>query len=319
MDKFVQVHLKKVLPTVAFDFDKLKQEKAVKQSMPKYSTKSFDEASLNENYQKNKLMKLMINSKSYNTHPSHKALYDALMASLLDPPTDADKDSKKRKRKDYDASPSKKSKDKEASSKEGKALSKSSKTDKDVDAEEKVQDDAMDVEELIKDEFVDTQELTQDNVVPKQDRSKWFKHDVVERPKTPDPEWYKEPNANDAPEQNWFNEMVNSEKDPIMFDGLMGSAVDFTEFAKHYLKKDKIMKADLERPTFKLLKGNYMNYIELEYYMEQCYLDLTYQIDWANPEGDKCPYDLSKPLPLQGPPGRTTILVHSSSINIWSI
>nr|GEU85566.1 hypothetical protein [Tanacetum cinerariifolium] len=31
------------------------------------------------------------------------------------------------------------------------------------------------------------------------------------------------------------------------------------------------------------------------------------QIDWLNPEGDKCPYDLSKPLPLQGPPWRTTI------------
>ncbi|GJR76754.1 hypothetical protein Tco_0089119 [Tanacetum coccineum] len=43
--------------------------------------------------------------------------------------------------------------------------------------------------------------------------------------------------------------------------------------------------------------------------MEQCYLALTDQIDWVNPEGDGCPYDLSKPLPLQGPPGRTTIPV----------
>ncbi|GKA98003.1 hypothetical protein Tco_0825897 [Tanacetum coccineum] len=43
--------------------------------------------------------------------------------------------------------------------------------------------------------------------------------------------------------------------------------------------------------------------------MEPCYLALTVQIDWVNPEGDKCPYDLSKPLLLQGPPGRTTIPV----------
>ncbi|GJV99074.1 hypothetical protein Tco_1554326 [Tanacetum coccineum] len=117
-----------------------------------------------------------------------------------DPPVDADKDSKKRKRKDYDASPSKKSKDKEASSKEGKALSKSSKTDKAGDAEGTVQDDTMDAEELIEYDFVDTQEPTQDDAAPKQDRSKWFKHDVVERHKTSVPEWHKEPNADNAPE-----------------------------------------------------------------------------------------------------------------------
>nr|GEV19339.1 hypothetical protein [Tanacetum cinerariifolium] len=29
--------------------------------------------------------------------------------------------------------------------------------------------------------------------------------------------------------------------------------------------------------------------------------------NWANPEGERCPYDLSKPLPLQGPLSRTTI------------
>ncbi|GJR95926.1 hypothetical protein Tco_0268100 [Tanacetum coccineum] len=40
--------------------------------------------------------------------------------------------------------------------------------------------------------------------------------------------------------------------------------------------------------------------IELEYNMEQCYLALTNLIDWVNPEGDRCLYDLSKPLPLQG-------------------
>ncbi|GJW02364.1 hypothetical protein Tco_1561220 [Tanacetum coccineum] len=32
-------------------------------------------------------------------------------------------------------------------------------------------------------------------------------------------------------------------------------------------------------------------------------------IDWVDPEGGRCPYDLSKPLPLQGPPGYKTIHV----------
>ncbi|GJZ18190.1 hypothetical protein Tco_0554313, partial [Tanacetum coccineum] len=46
INKSVQAHLKKVLPTYASDFSKIKQEKAVKPSMPKYSTKPFDEASI---------------------------------------------------------------------------------------------------------------------------------------------------------------------------------------------------------------------------------------------------------------------------------
>ncbi|GJS16250.1 zf-CCHC domain-containing protein, partial [Tanacetum coccineum] len=134
INKSGQAHLKKVLSIAAPDFGKLKQDKAAKQSTPKCTTKPFDEASLNEYDQKNKLMKLMMNSKSYNTHQAHKALYDALPASLLIDKDDMDN----QKRKDYDASPSKKSKDKEVSSKEAKAPSKSSKTDKVVDAEEMV-------------------------------------------------------------------------------------------------------------------------------------------------------------------------------------
>ncbi|GJX23843.1 hypothetical protein Tco_0228288 [Tanacetum coccineum] len=74
-------------------------------------------------------------------------------------------------------------------------------------------------------------------------------------------------------------------------------------------KMDKITKAGLEGRSFKLLKGNYRKYIKLEYNMEQCYLALTSQLDWVNLEGNRRTYDLSKPLPLQGPPGRTTIPV----------
>ncbi|GKF68858.1 hypothetical protein Tco_0198537, partial [Tanacetum coccineum] len=32
--------------------------------------------------------------------------------------------------------------------------------------------------------------------------------------------------------------------------------------------------------------------------MEECYKALTDQLDWNNPEGDRYPFDLSKPLPL---------------------
>nr|GEU37092.1 hypothetical protein [Tanacetum cinerariifolium] len=91
IDKSVQAHLKNVLPKDVTNFGKIKQEKAAKQSMPKYSTKPFDEASLKEYDLKDKLIKLMMKSKSYNTHPAHMKLYDAMMDSLLIDENDMDK------------------------------------------------------------------------------------------------------------------------------------------------------------------------------------------------------------------------------------
>ncbi|GJY52039.1 hypothetical protein Tco_0442886 [Tanacetum coccineum] len=41
--------------------------------------------------------------------------------------------------------------------------------------------------------------------------------------------------------------------------------------------------------------------------MEECHKMLTDQIDWANPEGDQVMIDISRPMPLSGPPGHVTI------------
>ncbi|GJV29043.1 hypothetical protein Tco_1385491 [Tanacetum coccineum] len=267
--------------------------------MPKYSTTPFDKDSLEEYDHKDKLLKLMRKSKSYNKHPAHKALYDALMQSLIideddmdklfedqsslkkrcrddndqDPSTDTQKEKKKKRKKQKDYEFSKKDKDQARSSNKGKSPSKSSKTDKHVNVEEIVHDVEMDVGESIKDDGVDAKDLTQaDASVPKCDKSTWFKTVVVERPDSPDPEWHTEPTVDDVPEQSWFNEMVNAEKVTLTFKDVMGLIIDFTKFTKNCLKKDKIMKADLEGLAFKLLKGKHRNYIKLEYNFEQCYL-----------------------------------------------
>ncbi|GJT61612.1 hypothetical protein Tco_1005145 [Tanacetum coccineum] len=63
----------------------------------------------------------------------------------------------------------------------------------------------------------------------------------------------------------------------------MVTLIDFSKFAMNRLKLDKITKADLVGPVYKLLKGT-------------C-------------KSDRCPYDLSKPLPLQGSPSHLTIPV----------
>ncbi|GKF70837.1 hypothetical protein Tco_0203894, partial [Tanacetum coccineum] len=43
--------------------------------------------------------------------------------------------------------------------------------------------------------------------------------------------------------------------------------------------------------------------------MVECFKELTDRLDWNNPEGDRCPFDLTKPLPLKGRPGHLTIVV----------
>ncbi|GJS19400.1 hypothetical protein Tco_0448032 [Tanacetum coccineum] len=68
------------------------------------------------------------------------------------------------------------------------------------------------------------------------------------------------------------------------------------------LKIDKLTKAHLVGPIYNLLKGTYKSSIELEYNMEECSKALFDQLDWNNPEGDRCPFDLSKPLPLKARP-----------------
>ncbi|GJW38764.1 hypothetical protein Tco_0064609, partial [Tanacetum coccineum] len=47
--------------------------------------------------------------------------------------------------------------------------------------------------------------------------------------------------------------------------------------------------------------------IKLEYNFQECFNALTDKLEWNNPEGDRYPFDLSKPLPLQGHPGYLTV------------
>ncbi|GJV80990.1 hypothetical protein Tco_1516860 [Tanacetum coccineum] len=41
--------------------------------------------------------------------------------------------------------------------------------------------------------------------------------------------------------------------------------------------------------------------------MEECFNALTDRLDCNNPEGDRCPFDLTKPLPLKGRPSHLTV------------
>ncbi|GJR42619.1 hypothetical protein Tco_1310722 [Tanacetum coccineum] len=207
-------------------------------------------------------------------------LYDALMESLLVNENDMDKQledqptEKKRRRDDHDQNPF--ADPKKEKKKKRKKNYESSKKDKDqADSLKKGKSPSKSSKT---DKSVNAEDIVQDDAVDVEQVNEDF-HDVV-----------------------------SAKKDPVTFDDVMGSIIDFTKFT-NCLQKDKITKADLEGPAFKLLKGNYRIYIELEYNFEQCYLALTDQIDWVNPEGDIIPHDISKPLPLHGALGLLTILV----------
>ncbi|GJZ57413.1 hypothetical protein Tco_0612907 [Tanacetum coccineum] len=81
------------------------------------------------------------------------------------------------------------------------------------------------------------------------------------------------------------------------------------QMLKRYQKigKSKLVKADLEGLDYKLVKPFHKNSISLQFQMEECHLLLTDQINLINPEGNRVVQDISKPLPLGGPPGQVTI------------
>nr|GEV59071.1 hypothetical protein [Tanacetum cinerariifolium] len=281
----VKNQLPKLLPKAVSSFDaseihKIKLKHASKQKGLKHSTTPFDQAAMDKYTQKDLLFKMMMSSKSYNKHPARKDLYDALMQSLLmdedgmdqgvvepltqkkrrhddegqDPPSDSEMEKKKRKRKYVE--PSKKSFTSKESSK-GKTPPKTSEAGKSVTAqesvEELVQEVTMGVEEPIRDDVVNDVDQPRDDADPKKDNSTWFTQPP--RPKTHDPEWNKDKNVDDGPEQTWFNDLVNAEKDSLTFDELMATPIDFTKFAMNHLKLDNITKADLVGTVYKLLKG----------------------------------------------------------------
>nr|GEZ07361.1 hypothetical protein [Tanacetum cinerariifolium] len=100
-------------------------------------------------------------------------------------------------------------------------------------------------------------------------------------------------------EQSWLNDMAKATKPPLTFDELMHTPIDFSAFTMNRLKIDNLKKEHLVGPVYNLLKGTCKSHVELDYTMEECYCALSEPLDWKNPEGHCCPYDLTKPLPVQ--------------------
>nr|GEZ20237.1 hypothetical protein [Tanacetum cinerariifolium] len=86
------------------------------------------------------------------------------------------------------------------------------------------------------------------------------------------------------------------------FGGVTGLFIKW--FCKRIGKK-KLSESHLEGLTFKVVKAFHKNNISLQFQMEECHRLLTDQVDLFNREGHRLVADVSKPLPLGGPPGQT--------------
>ncbi|GKA12717.1 hypothetical protein Tco_0692263 [Tanacetum coccineum] len=340
--------LPKFLPKTVSDFATLVIQSTVKKALEKTPTtlaQSSSKAqsslkvaeSLSEYELKMILFDNMDKSRSYLTHDKHQVLYDALFNSSClddviahcqadpekilrkrdhddddkdeDPSAGPNQDKKTKRRRTKESESSKKSSATKETFK-GNNPTKDSKSDKSMHAEESVVDPTKEVIiDTSNDDVVNDADQPQKDSVSKHE---WFKQPSWTT--TLDLKWNMHQVINDQPEQPWFNNMVFTANDPLTFDDLMATPINFSKFMINRLKIDKLTKAHLVSPVYILLKGTCQISIKLEYNIEECYKALTYQLDLKNPEGDRCPYDLSKSLPLKGHPASDPIKKYTTSI-----
>nr|GEU58324.1 hypothetical protein [Tanacetum cinerariifolium] len=70
--------------------------------------------------------------------------------------------------------------------------------------------------------------------------------------------------------------------------------------------RDDNLPQNTSEPKTRKIQNPYC--IKLEYNFQEYFNALTDKLDWNNLEGDRYPFDIFKPLPLQGPPGHRIIV-----------
>ncbi|GJX92913.1 hypothetical protein Tco_0347499 [Tanacetum coccineum] len=141
-------------------------------------------------------------------------------------------------------------------------------------------------------------------------RKGWWKPlPKEERPATPEPAWtIPSSNISDV-ENNWASALVSTYEPPAE-NSLLAKIRDMTTFMNWYcskVNKTVLTQVDFEGQAYEVVKAFYPDIIHLQFQLEECHKMLTDQINWGNPEGDQVKINVSRPLPLSGPPGHLTI------------
>ncbi|GJS19862.1 hypothetical protein Tco_0448494 [Tanacetum coccineum] len=141
-------------------------------------------------------------------------------------------------------------------------------------------------------------------------RPEWLKPILEEdRPATPEPAWVIPTSHIPDAVNNWANALATTYQAPAE-NSLLEKTRDMRTFMNWYCQKmgkTELTQADFEGQAYEVVKAFYPDVVHLQFQMEECHKMLTDQIDWTNPEGDQVRIDISRPLPLSGPPGHVTI------------
>ncbi|GJY60629.1 hypothetical protein Tco_0461286 [Tanacetum coccineum] len=168
----------------------------------------------------------MRKNKSYENHPTHQALCDALIQSLIQDEDEMEKAKTVNlllKRRD-------------------KMMIEIKTLLLDQTKEEETVFEATD-NDMPLNQGDDTGHTDEQPNVTDVTKDDWFKKPA--RPPTSDPEWNIIKSVDDEPEQSWLNDLANAEKPPLTFDELMSTPIDFSTFSMNRLKISKLTKADL--------------------------------------------------------------------------
>ncbi|GKD88042.1 hypothetical protein Tco_1359196 [Tanacetum coccineum] len=137
----------------------------------------------------------------------------------------------------------------------------------------------------------------------------WKPCNDVERPATPEPVWVIPTSHIPDVVNNWANALATTHQAPTE-NSLLEKTGDMRTFMNwdcQKIGKTELTQADFKGQAYEVVKAFYPDVVHLQFQMEECHKMLTDQIDWANPEGDQVRIDISRPLPLSGPPCHVTI------------
>nr|GEX27697.1 hypothetical protein [Tanacetum cinerariifolium] len=129
----------------------------------------------------------------------------------------------------------------------------------------------------------------------------WWKPLEEDKPATPEPAWSIPSSDLLVLMNNWASTLASTYTPPLE-NSLLAQTGDMIIFMDWFCKKQGITELkprDLEGPAFELVKVFHPNVIHLQYQMEECHKLLIDSVDESIIR-----YNVSKPLPLGGPPGQ---------------
>ncbi|GJW86903.1 hypothetical protein Tco_0162243 [Tanacetum coccineum] len=253
-------------------FARTKREQEEQKHVPTYTIKSTDTTTLKEFDLKAALFKTIHENKSANRNPANNRLYNALIEALIEDENAMEKEVAN-KVKDHKRKHDSTSGSTQPPSKDSKQ---STKNKLDFDASAAQQPPAHTSSAW---KITDIRDAPSGSLMPREQTGKCnHRHSQT----------YQDPEENK----------------------LQRKTGDIGSFIKWFYKrtgKKKLCKADLEGPTFDLVKSFHKNSVSLQFQMDECYKLLTDKVDLVNPEGHQILRNVYEPLPLGGPPSQLKV------------